>query len=289
MTPEELFLAHLPHIKQVAAHHCRKHGLSREETEDFVSWMQVKLIEDDYAVFRKFKGKSSLKTYLTVVIGHLFQDYLNHLWRKWRPTEEAKRLGPLAIQLERLLHRDRLTLAQACEILVTNHHVEATRQELEELAEKLPHRNPPRQMEGEGALESHPSKEPSPGERIEAREGKTRLGEILEFLKELLAQLPAEDALLVQMMSSGHKISMIARTLDLEQKPLYRRLEKILNELRQELERRGVRPEEISELLSIPEGDHEPPRSGVVKPVFRPSHKVAEPRRPEKGADFGVI
>lgn len=26
----------------------------------------------------------------------------------------------------------------------------------------------------------------------------------------------------------------------------------------------------------------------AVKPGFRPSHKVAKPRRPEKGADFGV-
>jgi RNA polymerase sigma factor (sigma-70 family) len=286
-----MFLAHLPHIKRVAAHECRKRGFSREETEDFGSIVTCKLIEDDYAVIRKHREKSTLKTYLTVVIQHLFQDHLNHLWGKWRPSEEAKRLGPLAIQLDRLLHRDRLTLDEACKTLLTNHDVKATRQELEDLAAKLPPRilRPPKEpIEDEEALGNLPSGELPPDDRLRAQEGKTRLQEILEMLKEIHEQLPPQDALLVRMMSSGHKISVIARTLDLEQKPLYRRLEKILKELRQELERRGVRPEEISELLSIPEDDHEPPSSGVVKPDFRPSHRVAEPRRPEKGADFGV-
>lgn len=257
MTPEELFLAQLPHIKRAATHFCRKHGFSREEAEDFVSCVQLKLVEDDYAVFRKFQGKSKIETYLTVVANRLFLDHLNQRWGKWRPTEEAKRLGPLAIQLDRLLHRDRLTLAEACETLLTNHHVEATRQELEDLAAKLPHRTPPRRMESEEALENRPAEELSPDERIRALEGKTRLEEILEILKKRLDQLPPEDALLVKM-KCDFKISEIARRLDMEQKPLYRRLEKILKELRRELENRGVRPEEIGGLLSIPEDEHDP-------------------------------
>jgi RNA polymerase sigma factor for flagellar operon FliA len=257
VTPEELFLAHLLHIKRAAAHLCRKHGFSREETEDFVSWVQVKLIEDEYAVFRKFEGRSSLETFLTVVIGRLFQDHLNHLWGKWRPSEEAKRLGPLAIQLDRLLHRDRLTLGEACEILLTNHHVEATRQELEDLAARLPYRNPPRRMESEETLENRPSEELTPDEIVDARETADRRQEVLKYLKDTLRRLPAEDALLARM-SCELKISQIARQLRLDQKPLYRRRETILKTLRQELESHGVRPEEIGGLLSIPEDDHEP-------------------------------
>lgn len=252
-----MFITYLPHIQRVATHLCRRHGFSREETQDFVSSVQLKLIEDDYAVFRKFQGKSSMETYLTVVINRLFLDHLDHRWGKWRPSEEAKRLGPLAIQLDRLLHRDRLTLGEACETLLTNHHVEASRQELEDLAARLPHRNPPRRMEGEESLEDRASEEVSPDDRLGALEGKTRLGEILEMLKEILAQWPAEDALLVKM-SCDFKISDIARRLGLEQKPLYRRLERLFKTLRQELEKRGVRPEEIGGLLSIPEDEHEP-------------------------------
>jgi RNA polymerase sigma factor for flagellar operon FliA len=254
----QLFLHHLPLIERVAMHACRRRGFGREETQDFVSHVKVKLIEDEYAIIRKFQGKSSIETYLTVVINRLFLDHLNQRWGKWRPSEEAKRLGPLAIQLDRLLHRDRLPLSEAIEILLTNYRVEVTRQELEDLAAKLPSRPPrPEEVVDEVAQGDVPTKELSPDDRLRALEGRTRLEEILEMVKEVLAQLPAEDALLAQM-SCEFKISEIARRLHLEQKPLYRRLEKILKALRQELERRGVRPDEIGGLLSIREDDHEP-------------------------------
>jgi len=259
LPPDQLFLAHLPHIKGVAAHACRRHGFSHEETEEFISCVQLKIIEAEYAVIRKHKGESSLKTFLTVVIQHLFQDHLNHLWGKWRPSQEAKRLGPLAIQLERLMSRDRLSFNEACETLRTNHHVEATRQELEDLAAKLPHRTPPRRMENEETLENRPSKELTPDERLESQEAEARWQEIIEILKDVLKQLPAEDALLAKM-SCELKVSEIARQLKLEQKPLYRRLEKILNTLRQELERRGVRADEIRGLLGAPEDEDDEPR-----------------------------
>jgi RNA polymerase sigma factor for flagellar operon FliA len=38
------------------------------EADDFASHPKLKLIEDDYAILRKFQGRSSLRTYLTVVI-----------------------------------------------------------------------------------------------------------------------------------------------------------------------------------------------------------------------------
>jgi RNA polymerase sigma factor (sigma-70 family) len=256
LPPDQLFLAHLAHIERVAAHACRRHGFSREDTQEFVSAVKCKIIEDDYALLRKFQGKSSLKTYLTVVINNFFKDHLDHRWGKWRPSAEAVRLGGLAIQLEKL-HRDGFTLAESCEILVTNHHVEATRQELEDLASKLPHRNPSRRMESEEALENRPTEELAPDERVDAREKGARRQEILKFLKDALKRLSPDDALLARM-SCEFKISQIAKKLHLDQKPLYRRRETILKTLRQDLESHGVRSEEIGGLLSIPEDDHEP-------------------------------
>lgn len=256
-TPEQLFLAHRNHIERVAAHACRQRGFRREETEDFVSKVQERLCEDEYGIVRKFRGKSSFKTYLTVVINHLFLDHLNSLRGKWRPSEEAKRLGPLAIQLDRLLHRDRFTLAQACEILLTNHHVAASRQELEELAAKLPQRAPSKDVVGEEALENRPSEELPPDQQVESREMGARRQEVLRLLREALRRLSSDDALLARM-SCEFKISQIAKKLHLDQKPLYRRREAILKTLRQDLESHGVRPEEIGGLLSIPEDEHEP-------------------------------
>jgi len=253
-TPEQLFLAHLSHIERVATHACRRRGFSREDTEEFVSTVKCKLIEDDYATIRKFQGKSSFETYLTVVINNLFKDHLDHLWGKWRPSAEAERLGPLAIQLDRMLHRDGLTLAESCEILLMNHHVEASRQELEDLAAKLPHRTPQRRMESEEALEERPDEMMTPDQEVLAREAGARRRRILELLKDAMRRLPAQDALLARM-SSEFKISQIARRLNLEQKPLYRRLDRILLTLREDLERQGVRPEEIGGLLARPQDE----------------------------------
>lgn len=256
LPPDQLFLDNLPHIERVAKHACHRRGFSREETQDFVSQVKLKIIENDYAVIRKFQGKSKFPTYLTVVINNFFKDHLDHIWSKWRPSAEAERLGPWAIQLEKLF-RDGRTRAEAVEILLTNHHVEASRQELEELADKLPHRNPPRWTESEEVLESHPSGELTPDEQAQAREMGNRRQKVLKFLRDALAKLSAEDALVAQM-SCEFKISQVARTLRLEQKPLYRRRETILKTLRHDLESQGVRPEEIGGLLSIPEDDNEP-------------------------------
>jgi RNA polymerase sigma factor (sigma-70 family) len=254
---EGLFLAHLAHVEKVARHACRRRGFSPEETEEFVSHTKEKILEDDYAILRKFQGKSSLKTYLTVVIQRLFLDHQNHRLGKWRPSAEAERLGPLAIQLDTMLYRDGISLDEACEILRTNHHVDASLQELHDLAAKLPYRNPPRRMKGEEALENRPAEGMTPEERVIALEAGRRKRQILRLLKDAMRKLPPDDGLLAKM-SCGFKISQIARTLKVEQKPLYRRLEKIFKTLRQDLESHGIRPDEIGGLLGGPEDDDEP-------------------------------
>lgn len=254
---EQLFLAYLPHIEKVAAHSCRQKGFSREETEEFISSVKIKIMEEDYAVLRKFQGKSSLKTYLTTVVRNFLQDYLNRIWGKWRPSAEAERLGPVAIQLDKLLSREGFSFDEACEILRTNHHVETSLQEFEDLAAKLPRRTPPRRMEGEETLENRPTDEMAPDEQVIAKEMGTQKRRVLQFLKDAMRRLPPEDSLLARM-SCELKISQIARTLRLEQKPLYRRLEKIYKTLRSDLESQGIHPDEIGGILGGPEDEDEP-------------------------------
>src|SRR4051812_23953353 len=130
LTPEQLYLGHLKLIDSVAKHAARRHHFSREETEDFVSTVRYKLSEDNYAVIRKFRGESNFHTYINMVVQRRFKDYCNHVWGKWRPSAEAERLGKVAVRLDVLLHRERLTLNEACEHLRTNEHVEISREEL---------------------------------------------------------------------------------------------------------------------------------------------------------------
>ena len=113
LPPMDLFLGHQKLIEEVIAHCCRRSHFKREEAEDFGSLVKIKFLEDDCAILREYQGKSSIRTYLTVVIKRLLMDYQDHLWGKWRYSAEAERLGPVAMRLERLLQREDVPLDEA--------------------------------------------------------------------------------------------------------------------------------------------------------------------------------
>jgi DNA-directed RNA polymerase specialized sigma24 family protein len=75
LNPEALFLEHLGWIEKVAALACRKHGVWDAEAEDFTGWVKIRLMEDDYAALRKFRGESNLKTFLATSVVRYFHDY----------------------------------------------------------------------------------------------------------------------------------------------------------------------------------------------------------------------
>jgi RNA polymerase sigma-70 factor, ECF subfamily len=54
------------HVIHHAAH-ARSRVLSSEDIEDIAAEVFLKIVDDDYAVLRRFKGNSSLPTYLTVI------------------------------------------------------------------------------------------------------------------------------------------------------------------------------------------------------------------------------
>ena len=184
---------------------------------------------------------------VNVVVQNLLYDYQNHLWGKWRPSAEARRLGPLAVQLERLLSREGYSLGEAFEILRTNHHVGMSPEGLTDLAAKLPPRNLHRLMEGEEVLQSQLSLEMTPAEFAVARESAEKRSWVRGLLLEALATLSPEDRLIVKM-RERFSVAEIARTLNLEQKPLYRRLERISKSLRSTLERMGVSAKDIADI-----------------------------------------
>lgn len=248
MPPAQLFLDHLPHIEKVVAHLCRRYHFRKEEHEDFLSHVKVKLIEDDYAVIRKFQGKSNLKTYLTTCISNLMRDHQNHLWGKWRPSAEALRLGPVAILLDKLLRRDGYSFEQAVQILQVNHKVEMSWQELADIAARLPIRSRPEAKEEE-ELEDHPSPSLRPDAQLIAKENETERRRIFAMLREARQALPQEDQLILTMLDGSFSVADISRTLRLDQKQLYRHIKQIYKGLCEELGRRGIRKEDLDGLL----------------------------------------
>ncbi|MEA2599802.1 MAG: hypothetical protein QOF89_794 [Acidobacteriota bacterium] len=247
LTPEQLYLGHLNLIEAVIAQACRRCPFHREEAKDFAQHVHMKLIEDGYARIRQFRGNSSFKTYLTVVVQRLLQDYQNSIWGKWRPSAEAERLGEVALWLERLLVREKRLFDEACQILRINHKVDLPVAALADLRAKLPPKNL-RSFVGEGELQSEPSPDLRPDEQFEAKErGQTRR-RVYAALQRALKDLPSEDRVLM-LMWTEFKVADIARIRGEAQKLLYRRLDKIKQTLKKALERQGVRRQDVEEIL----------------------------------------
>lgn len=241
-------IPHLPLIERIVRSLARRKCLTPDEAEDFASEVKVWLLEDSRRIFDKFQGKSSLSTYLTVVVHNLFRDFRTAKLGKWRPSSAAQRMGTVGVQLETLLSRDGLSFDEACQKLWTNLQVRASVEELARMAGRLPVRTR-RFHEGEDILERLPAATDT--ERsARLREVEPRLREVEEHLRAALAGLPDEDRSVLQLhIGKGLSLAATARALQIDQKPLYRRLPRLLDELRQELERRGVSHEEIRSLL----------------------------------------
>jgi RNA polymerase sigma factor (sigma-70 family) len=251
LTPEQLFLGHLKLVKEIVAFGCRRSKFSPQDAEDFEGTVWIKLIEEDYAVFRLFEGRSEIRTYLTIVINRLLLDYQNHLWTKWRNSAEAGRLGPIAERLETLMVRDGLFFAEACHIL-QGEGVELSEEELEEIRAKLPVKFT-RRFVTEETLQGMVSREPRPDEKADQKEQRTLVLRVLRVVFREIQALPAEDRLLVKMRTEL-TVADIARMRGMDQKGLYRRLDKIYARLRKALEKQGIRQKYIKELL----GDLQP-------------------------------
>lgn len=238
---EALLLENLTWVDRVVRSVSRRNGLRDDEAEEFASWTRLKLVEDDYAVIRKFRGESAITTYLTVVITMLAREYRATRWGRWRSSAAAQRQGPLGVRLETLVYRDGYTLHQAAEVLRTNGETELSARELAEMLVQLNVRGPLRPVEvGPEPLASSVSAS-SADEIVRAEESETERRQVVETLERAIEMLPPQDRVIVRLRFwEGMSIVDIARRLNLPQKPLYRRLTSALEQLRTQLEAAGV-------------------------------------------------
>lgn len=245
---EALFLQHLPAAEKILGALGRRHALSRDDAEEFAAWARLRLIENDYAVIAKFRGESSMPTYLTVVLSMLYREYCVQQWGRWRPSAAAKRRGGLAVRLETLMDRDRLSLSQAGQLLRTSGATTLSDRELGDIAREFPMRAPlrPVQHAEPGADAVAPNRA---DDFIESEESVAERHAATQALNQALDTLPDEERLIVRLhYMEAMSVADIARGLALPQKPLYRRLERALGKLRSGLERAGVSREHVRAL-----------------------------------------
>lgn len=225
-------------VGEILGYIARRHRLTTEEREDFASFAMLKLVENDYARLRKYRGESQFKTYLTVVLQRLFLDYRTQKWGKWRPSTMAQKLGTVAVKLETLLCRDGFDFHEAREILLTSTDCRATSDELWELAGKLPRRERFFHVDEDVLARVAGPRHDDVLDRCEAA---GLLEEVKTRLADAAGELSPEDRLILKMrFDEGMSVPEIANVVNLKPKAIYARIGRLLKRIRCKLEQAGV-------------------------------------------------
>ena len=250
---EAFFVSNLALIEGVIGFVSRRHHLDAAEADDFEAHVKLKLVQDNYAVLQRFEGRCSLRGFLAVVVERLLLDYRTARWGKWRPSADAKRLGPTAVLFEQLTVRDGHSFEEAYEIMTTNHVVTATYRDLEQLAGQLPQRSR-RRFESDEALINVAKTSPN-DDYLRERETKVASRRVAAALLAAIGRLETQDRLILTCrFEDGCTVAEIAQMLTLDAKGLYRRVERLLKRLRSDLEAQGLGRADVIELLDRADG-----------------------------------
>src|SRR5688500_7510790 len=110
MQPHQVLEENVELIERLVGRACRRAGIGARDVADMAAMVKLALVEDDYAILRRYEGRSSLATYLTIVIERLLADQRERTHGRWRPSAEAQRLGPHAVLIEDFVGRQRRSI-----------------------------------------------------------------------------------------------------------------------------------------------------------------------------------
>jgi RNA polymerase sigma factor (sigma-70 family) len=242
---------HLHEVRKIVTAIAARKRLSPDRREELASFVSLKLLENDCARIRRFRGNSSLKTYLTIVIQRLFLDFQRLELGTWRSSARARRLGPAAQRLERLL-RDGSTFEEAYQRLQSE-GITIDRDDLWKLAESLPTRQRPRlcELEAIGA-ERLPDSVSDPEEMLVASEQEELRRRLETSIQDALVRLPPHDALVLRMwFERSLTAPEIAVALRIQAREVYSIVQRSMNRVRRHLAASRMDGDEIRELLHL--------------------------------------
>jgi RNA polymerase sigma factor (sigma-70 family) len=251
MDPARLFSDNLSLIEQVIAGVCRRARIHGADAEDFASSAKLALVDGDYAILRKYEGRATLSTYLTIVVERLLSDQRMHELGRWHPSSEAARMGATGLLLETLVRRDRRTLDQVLP------HLQAldaslTRNQAAAMLERLPERRPRPVAAG---IEQLPEElfvaREEPDAALRAEEARRVSEQAGRVVREQVAALDLEDRVLLRLrFVAAMSIADISRATRLPQRPLYRRFETMLATLGRALAVAGITHRDAEDVLA---------------------------------------
>jgi RNA polymerase sigma factor (sigma-70 family) len=246
----ELFRANLALIDRVIARVCAKNRLLGPDADDFASEVRLELMAGDYAVLRSWEGRSSLATFLTIVVQRLLINARVRERGRWHASHEAQRMGRAAVELERLVQRDGRSLDEAIPI-VQSLEPGLTRDDVAAMAGRLPPRAP-RPVAVAVDPDLLPAQE-SAETRAMAAETRRISARASDVVRRTLAAMPAEDRVILRLrFGRGMTVADVARMMQTEQRPLYRRIEASLRRLRAALAEAGIDGATAAELIGSP-------------------------------------
>jgi len=221
---------------KVIASTARGSGLPPDDAEEFSQWAHLKLLERNYEPLVRFSGRSSLYTYLTVVVRRLLLDWRNLQYGKWRPSAWARQRGAVAVEFDRLVTRDGHTIGEALNIVRERRRSDTAL--LSELEANLPARYR-RQIVAYDELEGVPvaavwTDQKEHAEHVAETRHRRRL--LMSAWNDLA---PADRQLLHLRFGRGLPVVRIAEMLNVRPKSLYPRIQRILDVFLRRLAARG--------------------------------------------------
>lgn len=226
---------HLTLLDSVITSVARSRRMQRDDAADFRQSVHLRLVERNYEIFRRFAGRSSMKTYLTVVVRRLLLDWQNQTMGKWRPSAAARRLGATAEHLDRLLHRDGCSIDEAVGYIRAR-HADADAGAIRRLALAIPPRVPRAVRLAQAHATITDFRDP-----VEERAHAARTAARRSALARALTRLERGDrALIFLRYRKQFSVQHIAQRRAEDAKVLYRRFDRILLRLRQQLAGEGI-------------------------------------------------
>jgi RNA polymerase sigma factor for flagellar operon FliA len=239
-TPRELFESSLQTIREITASVAFRRRMFNEDAEDFCSFVFVRLIDRDYAVLAKFQGRSSIRTYLTVVIERLAIDYRISQCGKWRPSRRAVELGPEAIRLDKLVHRDGYTVHEAVQTLAVSNSTELSEEALAALALELPARQ--KRSFQEAGRSAMISRETDCADRpLLENDRAVETKRLQAILRRAFGHLSSENRVIARLrFIESWPPARISKQLGLPTNSVYRRIDRLKQQLRSLLQAEGI-------------------------------------------------
>lgn len=223
-------------LSQVVREVSRGRGLPPEDAEDFEQTVMLKVVERKFDIFLQFRGLSSLRTYLRVVVARRLLDWQNQRYGKWRPSAAAVRLGEHAVALDRLINRDGYTVDQAVAIVETRRGAPSART-LQRIAAQVPRRLRPRRMLT-GSIPHEPVLDFD--DPLQADERERHEAQLHATLAVAVARLSSDDRrLLALRYEQERSVREVADMINTDAKALYRRYERLLRGLGRTLAEHG--------------------------------------------------